>query len=119
VALRTIHILAMGVLLGGLAFEGPPARHLPWIFVTIASGFLLLGIDLWKSGRFLGQGAGLAVLLKLALLGLGAIFPESRFEWYLAAAAVASIGSHMTSSWRHASFARPARHRPGKLRPKG
>ena len=46
----------------------------------------------------------MALLLKLALLGLGNLFPGARLEWYLAAALVASVGSHMPSSWRHFSF---------------
>lgn len=104
VGLRTIHIIAMGMVLGGLARGGTHDTLLPWILATLLSGALLLGIDLWKSCLFLVQGAGVAVLLKLALLGMGNLFPEARFGWYVAATAVASIGSHMVSSWRHFSF---------------
>jgi hypothetical protein len=103
VVFRTVHIIAMAMVLGGLARGGTYDTLLPWILATLLSGALLLGIDVWKSGRFLVQGAGVAVLLKLALLGLGNLFPGSRLEWYLAATAVASIGSHMVSSWRHFS----------------
>jgi hypothetical protein len=104
VALRTVHIIAMAMVLGGLARGGTHATLLPWILATLLSGALLLGIDLWKSCAFFGQGAGVAVLLKLVLLGLGNLFPEARFEWYLAATAVASVGSHMAATWRHFSF---------------
>ena len=38
------------------------------------------------------------------LLGLGIAFPAVRFELYLAATLVASVGSHMSSSWRHFSL---------------
>jgi hypothetical protein len=94
----------MGMVLGGVAMGGTHATLLVWIVTTLLSGVLLLGIDLWKSCLFLVQGAGVAVLLKLVLLGLGNLFPAARFEWYLAATAVASVGSHMVSSWRHFSF---------------
>ena len=104
VGLRTVHIVAMAMVLGGLARGGTRETLLGWIVATILSGVLLLGIDLWKSCAYLGQGAGVAVLLKLGLLGLGNLFPEARFGWYLAATAVASIGSHMISTWRHFSF---------------
>ena len=103
VGFRTVHIIAMAMVLGGLARGGTHATLLPWILATLLSGALLLGVDVWKSGRFLVQGAGVAVLLKLALLGLGNLFPGSRLEWYLAATAVASVGSHMVSPWRHFS----------------
>jgi hypothetical protein len=101
IILRTIHIVAMGMVLGGLARGGTRETLLVWILATVSSGVLLLSVDLLKSCAFLAQGAGVAVLLKLSLLGLGNLFPESRLGWYLAATALASIGSHMTSSWRH------------------
>jgi hypothetical protein len=104
VGLRTVHIVAMGMVLGGIARGGTYETLLPWILATVLSGVLLLGVDLCKSGLFLAQGAGFAVLLKLGLLGLGNLFPAARLEWYLAATAVASIGSHMTSAWRHFTF---------------
>ena len=104
VAARTVHVAAMGLVLGGVAFRAPEEALQVPIALTIASGLGLLGIDLWKSGDYLFQGNGLAVLLKLALLGLGLLIPGARLEWYLAAAAVASVGSHMPRAWRHWSF---------------
>lgn len=112
VLFRTVHIIAMGMVLGGLARGGTHDTLLPWIAATLLSGTLLFAIDLYKSGRFLSQGAGVAVLLKLALLGFGNLFPADRLGWYLAATAVASVGSHMTSSWRHFSFLRAGDARP-------
>ena len=104
IGLRTVHVAAMAMVLGGLPMGGTRDTLLPWIVATVASGALLLGVDLWKSCAFLLQGAGVAVLLKLALLGLGELFPAVRFEWYLAATVVASVGSHMIGTWRHFSF---------------
>jgi hypothetical protein len=101
---RTVHIAAMGLVLGGVAFAAPHGALFVPIALTIASGLLLLGLDLWKGGGYLTQGNGAAVVLKLALLGLGQLFPGVRLEWYLAATAVASVGSHMPRSWRHWSF---------------
>lgn len=101
---RTVHIAAMGLLLGGVAFHVPVRGLTVPIALTVASGLALLGIDLWKSCTYLYQGNGMAVLLKLALLGLGLLFPAVRLEFYLAATAAASIGSHMPKTWRHWSF---------------
>ena len=101
---RTVHIVAMALVLGGVAYAAPPRALLLPLALTVASGVLMFGRDLWKSGAWLYQGSGVAVLLKLALLGLGQMFPAARFECYLAATAVASIGSHMPKSCRHWSF---------------
>jgi hypothetical protein len=106
VLLRTVHILAMALVLGGLAMGGDFARLRTPILLTVLSGAGLFGLDLAKGPGFLHQGSGVAVLLKLALLGLGNLFPAARYECYLAATAVASVGSHMAGSWRHFSFLR-------------
>jgi hypothetical protein len=104
VLLRTAHLMAMGLLLGGLALGGDAQRLRHAIAGTVLSGLLLLALDLAKGTTVLTQGSGAAVLLKLLLLGLGNLFPGARLGWYLAATAVASIGAHMPGSWRHFSL---------------
>ena len=101
VALRSVHIAAMGMVLGGLWLGGGFERLRTAILLTVASGLLLAVIDLAKGPGCLRQGSGAALLLKLALLGLGNVFAGARLEWYLAATLVASIGSHMPGAWRH------------------
>lgn len=104
VALRTVHVAAMALVLGGLAFDVPdPRLHVAGV-VTVASGVGLLAVEIARTGVFLYTGAGAASLLKLALLGLGVAFPAARFELYLAATLLASIGSHMSGRWRHWSL---------------
>lgn len=98
---RALHLAAMGVLLGGVAFRIDQARLEPWILGTLATGFLLLAFDLYKSCAWLAQGSGAAFLLKGLLLGGGFLWPAQRFAWYLAATVVAGIGAHMTGRWRH------------------
>lgn len=104
VALRTAHVAAMALVLGGLAFGVPDARLHAAGVVTVASGVGLLAVELARTGVFLYTGAGVASLVKLALLGLGIAFPEARFELYLAATILASVGSHMSGRWRHWSL---------------
>ena len=84
------HLLRGEALCGGAPFD---VRFSPSQFDDLARD---LGI--------LVQGSGVAVLLKLGLLALGARQPASRLSWYLAATFVASIGSHMPGAWRHFSF---------------
>ncbi len=104
VVLRTVHVAAMALVLGGLAFDAPDARLHAAGVVTVASGVGLLAVELAKTGVFLYTGAGVASFLKLAFLGVGFAYPGARFELYFAATLVASVGSHMSSSWRHWSL---------------
>lgn len=94
----------MALVLGGLAFDVPDARLHAAGIVTVASGVGLLAVELARSCVFLYTGAGVAALLKLALLALGQAFQVARFELYLAATLLASVGSHMRARWRHFSL---------------
>jgi hypothetical protein len=104
VVLRSVHIAAMGLVLGGIYLGGGFGQLRGALLLTAASGLLLAAVDLAKGPGFLLQGSGVALLLKLALLGLGNVGSGARLEWYLAATVVASIGSHMPGAWRHFSF---------------
>ena len=101
VVLRSVHIAAMGLVLGGVALGAGFGRLHLAILVTVLSGLVLASLDFRKGPGFLLQGSGLALLLKLGLLGLGQAFPGARLPWYLAATVVASVGSHMPGAWRH------------------
>lgn len=104
VLLRTVHVAAMGLVLGGLAYGAPEAALVAPVVLTVASGALLLAADLAESCVFLYQGAGVLTILKLALVLLGALVPAGRLPLYLAATVVASVGSHMSGRLRHYSF---------------
>jgi len=102
--LRSVHIAAMALVVGGLPFGADFQALRGAILATVVSGLLLFAIDLARDLAILVQGSGVAVLLKLGLLGGGLLQPEARLPWYLAATLVASVGSHMPGSWRHFSF---------------
>jgi len=101
VGARTVHLAAMALVVGGVAAGGSGDALAAPVALTVASGLALLGIDLYKSGAVLVEGAGLATLLKLALVAAGALRPSVRLEAYLAAVGVAAVGSHMPKTWRH------------------
>ncbi len=104
VLLRSVHIAAMALVLGGIAQGGDFETLRTPILWTVLSGVLLLAVDLARRCLVLSQGSGALLFLKLGFLGLGNLFPAVRLEWYLAATLVASIGSHMSGDWRHFSL---------------
>jgi hypothetical protein len=102
--LRSLHLAAMAMILGGLPFGADFHALRLSILVTVVTGVALFAIDFAKDAAFLVQGSGVAVLLKLGLLGGGLLQPAARLPMYLAATFVAAIGSHMPGAWRHFSF---------------
>jgi hypothetical protein len=104
IALRTAHIAAVGILLGGHAFEVPAVRLLPWLYLSIISGAGLIGLELYSSCKWLYQGKGVLVLFKLLLIAAVAVFWKQRLWLLLAALVLGSIGSHMPGRFRYYSF---------------
>jgi hypothetical protein len=94
----------MALVVGGIPFGADFQALRGPILLTLVSGVLLFAVDLAKDLAMLSQGSGVAVLLKLGLLGMGVLQPASRLPWYLAATLVASVGAHMPGAWRHFSF---------------
>ena len=104
VGLRSLHVVSMALVLGGIAMGGTHETLRGPVAATVVSGLLLLAASVrWRCIN-LTQGAGWALFLKLALLGLGNVFDGARLHWYVAATLVTSVGSHMPSSWRHFSL---------------
>ena len=66
VGARTLHIVTMALVLAGVAWRVPARDLVAPMAIAALSGFVLLGIDLARSFVFLYQGAGVAVILKLA-----------------------------------------------------
>ncbi len=99
--LRAVHILSGGVLLGGYIFDHTTAELNPWLLGTAISGLLLLATDLHASLAVLCEVRGLAMLVKLALLGLVPVFREASISLLVAVLVIGAISSHMPGKYRH------------------
>ncbi len=99
--LRAAHILAGGVLVGGVLFDQPPEVLSPWVHGTVVSGALLLATDLHASLAVLCEVRGASVLAKLGLTALVPVLWEARLELLTAALLLGAISSHMPGRYRH------------------
>jgi hypothetical protein len=105
IALRTAHIAAAGILLGGHFFGVEAGRLSPWWWATIGTGAAFVAVELYGSCVWLAQGRGLLTLAKLALLALLPLFWKQRVWILLLVLGIGSIGSHMPSRFRYYSVA--------------
>jgi len=66
VTLRTAHLMATSVLVGGHAFGAPVSALRPLLYVAIATGAGLILLETGPSLHFVFEGWGLLLLIKLA-----------------------------------------------------
>ncbi|MBI4263950.1 MAG: hypothetical protein HY657_06230 [Acidobacteria bacterium] len=100
-ALRTVHIFATGVLVGGHIFGQPKEQLFGWLVGGVASGAILLATDLHATFAYLLQVRGLLVLVKIVLTASVLFFWEARVPLLVAALTLGAAGSHMPGSLRH------------------
>ena len=115
IALRTLHLAAFGMLLGGHAFGVEAERLLASLYLTILSGLGLMALEIYAVGLYwLILGKGVMVLFKLALLLVIPFFWEARVALLLLVMGIASVGSHMPARYRHYSFLHRGVIEPGQ-----
>lgn len=103
IALRTLHLAAMGILLGGHAFDVQANRLLPTLYLTVGSGIVLGISEAGPRLLWFHQLRGLMTLAKVGLLLLVPWFWQERLLILLAVVVVGGVGSHMPARWRYYS----------------
>lgn len=98
---RTLHMLCAGVLIGAYLFSQPEEMLSTWALATVASGLLLLSIDLHASVIYLFEGRGLAVLIKIFLTSLILAVPQHTLLLLLTIFTIGSFSSHAPRRYRH------------------
>ena len=98
---RTLHILAISILVGGHAFNAPVDQLRPLLYLAIVSGVGMAWIEAFPHWQALFQGWGLLVMLKLALLCVVPFTWSHRFAILVVVLVIGSVGSHMTKRLRH------------------
>jgi hypothetical protein len=100
---RTWHLLAMGWLLGGTATGLAFAEQQAALWHTFASGAVFVALELYASCVFLLQLKGIAVIVKLLLLGAAVAASGSPLPYLVAAVVIGGISSHMPGKYRYYS----------------
>ncbi len=104
IALRTAHIAAMGILLGGHAFDVPRSRLVAALGWTVGTGIALGAVESGGHLLWFHQGRGLMTLAKLALVAAVPWFWGYRLPILLVVVGLASVGSHMPARFRYYSI---------------
>jgi hypothetical protein len=100
---RTVHLAAFAVLFGGHVWGVSPDRLLPALWLTLGSGVALMAFEMRVGARWLRQGRGLVVLVKLGVLALVPLAWEHRVPILLLVVVLGAVGSHLPARFRHAT----------------
>ena len=104
IGFRTAHILVTGILVGGHVFAVPAIRLHGWLYVSVATGAALVFLEAFPHARWLYQGRGVAVQIKLLLLCLIPWCWDQRVAILVIVTVLASVGSHMPARFRYYSL---------------
>jgi hypothetical protein len=106
IALRTAHIGAMGILLGGYAFEVAGDRLLWALWFTVGTGLALAALESGGRLSWLHEVRGVMNLAKVGLFLLVPVAGEARLPILLTVVVLGSLASHMPKRFRHYSLLR-------------
>jgi hypothetical protein len=101
--LRTAHLMAFGTLYGGHVYSIPAENLHPALLATIASGGMLIGLEMCRTPVWLVQVRGLATCAKIGVLAAVVLWWDLRLWFLTAALVIGSVVSHMPARYRYYS----------------
>jgi hypothetical protein len=104
IGFRTAHIGITSVLFGGHVFGIAAQRLLPWLYLTILTGAVLMVLEAWPNWRWCFQGQGVMPIAKVLVMCLVPWLWSYRAAILIVVIVLGSVGSHMPRRYRHYSF---------------
>lgn len=102
--LRTAHLIAFGALYGGHVYGVAPDHLRPALLATVASGGLLMALEIYRLPLWVVQLRGVATLTKIALVAAVAVWWDLRIVFLTAAIIIGSVAAHMPGRYRYYSL---------------
>jgi len=102
IVLRGLHVVCVALFAGAVAFHADAGDHSFWLWATVASGALILALDLHETAAFVLQVRGVVVGAKILVLGTLHMLSDQQAIWLLGIVIVISVvSSHAPGSIRH------------------
>ncbi|MEH6823165.1 MAG: hypothetical protein V7629_04540 [Motiliproteus sp.] len=104
IGLRSLHLFGIAGVGGGFLYQVPAQHWTPFLWLTLATGVLMVLIELWSHCIWLLQLRGLTILFKLGLLSAAAVLPAEVDPWLLfTVIMISGVISHASSRQRYYS----------------
>ena len=114
IAARTAHLATAAVFFGGTVLQVPEPRLAPWLSLALASGAVLLVLELLHDRRWPHRGKGLLALAHALLVFVVPLRPGLAVPILWLIFILGSVGSHMPRRWRHWSILDGPEQRPDR-----
>ena len=103
ISLRTIHLIGLLGVSGGVLFNAEQSLWYPYFLTTILSGVAMVLLSLWSNANWILQNRGLIIIAKVVILLLLPVLPG--YEQYLLMIIVIMSGfsSHAPARFRYYS----------------
>jgi uncharacterized membrane protein len=104
ITLRTLHLIGVAGIGGAFLYQVPRATVMPYLVLSVASGFGLMGLGIWTNGIWLIQLRGIAILVKLMLLLCVLVFPGVKLVVLIGVIIISGIIAHAPGDVRYYSI---------------
>lgn len=101
--LRTAHLVGVAGLGGGFLYGAAPAAWLPYWWLAVATGAVMVALELWSTGLWLIQVRGLAVVVKLGLIYWLLHASDLQLPLLVAVVVISGVVSHAPADVRYFS----------------
>lgn len=101
ISCRSLHLLTMGVLVGGHVWGATAEDLRPWLVGVVLSGAGLMATDVFQNVGYLREVRGAVQLAKIALVAAVALLWEYRVAVLVAVVVLSGVVSHMPGRYRY------------------
>jgi hypothetical protein len=104
ILLRTSHLLGMAGIGGGYFYASAGEAWQVFLYLTLASGLVMLLLSIWSNGIWLLQLRGHAILLKLVVLLLMLLWPAYQTVGLVLVIIISGLIAHAPGNVRYYSI---------------
>ncbi len=101
--LRSAHLVGVGGIGGAYLYEGPREIWLPFLVLTLVSGILMMALELWSSRYWLVEVRGVAITVKVLLLGLVGLLDQFEAAAFIIVIVLSGVTAHAPAAVRYYS----------------
>jgi len=104
ITLRTLHLIGIAGIGGAYLYTIEGREWMPYLWLTLFSGFGLMGISVYSNGIWLLQLRGVVILVKLFLLLIVTLMPQVSFPLIILVIILSGVVAHAPGNLRYYSI---------------